>query len=133
MLCGRFPFWGKTDIEYMRSLARGPCMEGEGWNEVSDEGKAFLREMLQLDPKQRLTAEQALVHPWIMTEDNFNRRLSSMNGLAAIANKMKQRIATVNGEATGAPGKKDKDEVQTPTRVNGDIPDDTSDIVSPHM
>lgn len=108
-------------------------MEGEGWNEVSDEGKAFLREMLQLDPKQRLTAEQALVHPWIMTEDNFNRRLSSMNGLAAIANKMKQRIATVNGEATGAPGKKDKDEVQTPTRVNGDIPDDTSDIVSPHM
>lgn len=132
MLCGRFPFWGKTDIEYMRSLARGPCMEGEGWNEVSDEGKAFLREMLQLDPKQRLTAEQALVHPWIMTDDNFNRRLSSMNGLAAIANKMKQRIATVNGEAAGAPGKKDKDDVQTPTRV-GDIPDDTSDIVSPHM
>lgn len=101
MLCGRFPFWGKTDIEYMRSLARGPCMEGEGWDEVSDEGKGFLRELLKLDPKERLTAEGALGHSWILTEEKqFNRRLSSVNGLAFLANKLKNRATP---EGTGPP------------------------------
>lgn len=94
MLCGRFPFWGKSDIEYMRSLARGPCMEGEGWDEVTDQGKEFLRELLKLDPKERLSAAQALDHPWILKEDpQFNRRLSSVNGMAFLANKMKQKLA----------------------------------------
>lgn len=65
MLCGRFPFWGKTDIEYMRSLNRGPCLEGEVWDEVTDDGKAFVRAMLHLDPKKRLTAVEALRHAWI--------------------------------------------------------------------
>lgn len=136
MLCGRFPFWGKTDIEYMRSLARGPCMEGEGWDEVSKKGKEFLSEMLQLDPKQRLTAEQALNHSWINTteETNFNRRLSSMNGLAAIANKMKQRIVNVTGgtETGGAPNDKKGVDVQG-READSDLPDDVSDIVSPRM
>lgn len=135
MLCGRFPFWGKTDIEYMRSLARGPCMEGEGWSEVSDEGKGFLKALLHLDPKQRLTAEEALNHSWILTEDqNFNRRLSSVNGLAAIANKMKQRIANVTGVDTTNSNWPAEDDVDAKTAdMDGDMSDVISDIVSPHI
>lgn len=116
MLCGRFPFWGKTDIEYMRSLARGPCMEGEGWDEVTEQGKEFLRELLKLDPRERLTAEEALGHPWILKEDpQFNRRLSSVNGLAFLANKMKQKLVvdgkpceTVQKSANGGTTRPDK-------------------------
>lgn len=94
MLCGRFPFWGKTDIEYMRSLSRGPCITGEGWNEVSDEGKAFLKLVLQVDPKRRLSASEALQHPWIRQDGpTLNRRLSSISGLAVIASKNKKRIS----------------------------------------
>jgi hypothetical protein len=48
MLCGRFPFWGKTDIEYLASLQRGPDMTGDGWATVSDLGKTFLKSLLQL-------------------------------------------------------------------------------------
>ncbi|CAN8077116.1 unnamed protein product [Agarophyton chilense] len=93
MLCGRFPFWGKTDIEYMKSLSRGPCMVGEGWDEVSEEGKQFLRQMLQVDPKKRLTAEKALSHPWVSRDaPSLDRRLSSISGLAAIASKNKLRV-----------------------------------------
>lgn len=85
MLCGRFPFWGRSDIEYMRSLSKGPCMEGDGWGDVSDEGKQFLTALLELDPKKRLTATQGLEHPWIHTADlALNRRLSSISGLAEI-------------------------------------------------
>lgn len=92
MLCGRFPFWGKTDIEYMRSLTRGPCMMGDGWNEVSEEGKSFLNQLLQIDPKRRLTAAEALSAPWIIKDGPLlNRRLSSISGLAAIHGKAKLR------------------------------------------
>lgn len=90
MLCGRFPFWGKTDIEYMKSLTLGPCMVGDGWTEVSEEGKGFLKQLLQLDPSRRLTADQALAHPWVIGGSGsgvFKKQLSSMNGLASIVQK----------------------------------------------
>lgn len=97
MLCGRFPFWGKTDIEYMRSLNKGPCMVGEGWNDVSEEGKQFVKELLHLDAKVRLTAEQALDHPWINTEDlSINRKLSSISGLAMMMKERKPPDETTN-------------------------------------
>lgn len=69
-------------------------MVGEGWKEVSEEGKAFLKELLQVDPKRRLTASQALSHHWLKQEGpSLNRRLSSITGLAAMASKNKKRIS----------------------------------------
>jgi len=35
------------------------------WNHVSEEAKDLIRNLLVVDPSQRLTAEQALSHPWI--------------------------------------------------------------------
>lgn len=95
MLCGRFPFWGKTDIEYMKSLTLGPCMVGDGWSEVSDEGKGFLKQLLQLDPNRRLTADQALAHPWVVGGAGggaLQKQLSSMNGLASIMSKQRSVV-----------------------------------------
>ena len=68
-------------------------MVGDGWNEVSDEGKTFLKELLHMDPKKRLTAEQALSHPWISSTQGptLNKRLSSISGLAVIASKTKKK------------------------------------------
>jgi serine/threonine protein kinase len=92
MLCGRFPFWGKTDIEYMRSLSQGPSMVGDGWSEVSDAGKSFLKNLLQLDPKRRLTADEALRHPWIIgndTQPGIEKKLSSLGGIAVLVSKQR--------------------------------------------
>lgn len=94
MLCGRFPFWGKTDIEYMKRLSHGPSMVGDGWSEVSNAGKEFLKQLLQLDPSRRLTAEDALNHPWILGDQGpgdgtMQKRLSSVNELAALMSKQK--------------------------------------------
>lgn len=67
-------------------------MTGEGWNEVSEEGKAFLKQLLQVDPKRRFTAAQALSAPWITRDGpSLNRRLSSVSGLAVIHGKTKVR------------------------------------------
>ena len=116
MLCGRFPFWGKTDIEYMQSLNAGPSLTGEGWDEVSAKGKRYLRDLLQLDPKRRPSAKQALSHPWICGEGpSLDRRLSSINGITEIAST-KSKTSAGN----------------TPIKVNPeieDMKDDHSDSV----
>ncbi|XP_076325746.1 serine/threonine-protein kinase H1 homolog [Tachypleus tridentatus] len=38
------------------------------WEEVSNEAKIFVQALLQCDPQQRMSAAQALKHPWIMEE-----------------------------------------------------------------
>jgi serine/threonine protein kinase len=38
---------------------------GREWNTVSDEAKAFIRKLLEYNPAQRLSAEEALNDPWM--------------------------------------------------------------------
>jgi calcium-dependent protein kinase len=37
----------------------------EEWEAISKDAQNFLRALLEVDPRKRLTAKQALVHPWI--------------------------------------------------------------------
>lgn len=125
MLCGRFPFWGKTDIEYMKSLSHGPCMVGDGWSEVSDEGKSFLKDLLVLDPKRRLTADQALSHPWVMgetaasEEGGLQKRLSSVNGLAKLMSRPRHEMMVTGKEEATAGPKSVMTDTTTPRGVQG--------------
>jgi calcium-dependent protein kinase len=94
MLCGRFPFWGKTDIEYLNSLQRGPDMHGEGWSSVSEEGRKFVRRLLDLNPNTRPSAKEALELPWFTDVHQGAvvgefRKLESQAGIAAVVTKRK--------------------------------------------
>lgn len=40
-------------------------MEGKDWDHISEEAKDIIRNLLQVDPKDRYTAGEALKHPWI--------------------------------------------------------------------
>jgi calcium/calmodulin-dependent protein kinase I len=95
MLCGRFPFWGKSDIEYLASLRRGPDMRGEEWDLVSDEGKTFVKTLLELDPHKRPTALQALCLPWVVSSPRPGGgglgRLESVAGIAQVHEQKQQQ------------------------------------------
>eukprot|EP00624_Nannochloropsis_granulata_P005311 evm.model.NODE_37459_length_27832_cov_24.884413.11 len=39
------------------------------WDNVSAEAKDLIKKLLVVDPLQRLTAEQALKHAWVLTKD----------------------------------------------------------------
>ena len=43
-------------------------MDDECWDDVSDLAKDFIRHLLVKDPKERLTAQQAIEHPWFKSK-----------------------------------------------------------------
>ncbi|CAL9086487.1 unnamed protein product [Musa textilis] len=66
LLCGVPPFWAETEQGVAKSILRGVIdFECEPWPSVSESAKNLVRQMLEPDPKLRLTAKQVLEHPWI--------------------------------------------------------------------
>ncbi|MGA0766704.1 MAG: protein kinase domain-containing protein, partial [Ilumatobacteraceae bacterium] len=67
MLCGYPPFNGANNKEVYQSVQRGiyyfPNAE---WKHVSSSARDFVMRLLQTDPRRRMTAAQALSHPWII-------------------------------------------------------------------
>mmetsp|Transcript_4233 Transcript_4233/g.4068 ORF Transcript_4233/g.4068 Transcript_4233/m.4068 type:complete len:201 (+) Transcript_4233:292-894(+) len=70
MLCGYPPFYDRTDAGVMEKVQNGRYdFEGSEWNYVSEQAKNLIRNLLVLNPSQRLTAEEALAHPWIASNN----------------------------------------------------------------
>ncbi|CAD8117498.1 unnamed protein product [Paramecium sonneborni] len=71
MLSGELPF----NSEYLNDLIDQiqKCkyqMIGPIWDHISPTAKDLIQNLLQFDPQQRLTPEQALNHPWIKNVQN---------------------------------------------------------------
>ncbi|XP_022135852.1 CDPK-related kinase 5-like [Momordica charantia] len=71
LLCGSRPFWARTESGIFRAVLKADLSFDEGpWPSLSSEAKDFVKRLLNKDPRKRLTAAQALSHPWIR---NHNR------------------------------------------------------------
>jgi len=68
LLCGYPPFDGKSDTIVLAKVKRGNYnFNGAEWSGVSAEAKDLISKLLVMQPENRLTAEQALTHPWVAT------------------------------------------------------------------
>ena len=67
LLSGHSPFKAANLKELFRQVIRGVYrpMFGDHWRGISNNAKAFIQCCLELDPKKRMTAGQALAHPWL--------------------------------------------------------------------
>jgi calcium-dependent protein kinase len=69
LLSGKPPFDGNSDMTiYQQILKTNYSTEGPEWSRISDEGKDFVKLLLNPDHKNRITAQQAMEHVW------FNKR-----------------------------------------------------------
>jgi serine/threonine protein kinase len=70
LLCGSRPFWARTESGIFRAVLRAdPSFEEAPWPSVSAEAKDFVKRLLNKDLRKRMTAAQALTHPWIRSSD----------------------------------------------------------------
>ncbi|XP_051121271.1 CDPK-related kinase 6-like [Andrographis paniculata] len=66
LLCGSRPFWARTESGIFRSVLRAdPNFYDAPWPSVSAEAKDFVKRLLNRDHRKRMTAAQALTHPWL--------------------------------------------------------------------
>ncbi|SCU79801.1 LAFA_0B05688g1_1 [Lachancea sp. 'fantastica'] len=80
ILTGHLPFSGSTQNELYKQISAGSYHEGPLKDyKISDEARDFLESFLQVNPSERMTAEQALQHPWIKatkTSDALDSQIS---------------------------------------------------------
>ena len=90
LLVGEASFQGDTRKETAQKIVSGKySMEGRKWMNISREAKEFIKKCLQIEPKLRYTADQALKSPWLseITSQKSEdlRRQSTRNLLNHIA------------------------------------------------
>jgi serine/threonine protein kinase len=71
LLCGYTPFDRDSNLEEMQAIlaADYSFTPVEYWRNVSDAARDFINRCLTVDPRARMTAHQALQHPWIKPDD----------------------------------------------------------------
>ncbi|KAJ9561895.1 hypothetical protein OSB04_007055 [Centaurea solstitialis] len=71
LLCGRRPFWDKTEDGIFKEVLRNkPDFRRKPWPNISTSARDFVKKLLVKDPRARLTAAQALSHPWVREGGN---------------------------------------------------------------
>jgi len=87
MLCGYEPFYGKDEKELIEANRRAKIdFPEDEWGRISNDARDLVLKMTQADPKQRISAKDALKHPWIgrLDESNGNGTFESKpNALSA--------------------------------------------------
>jgi calcium/calmodulin-dependent protein kinase I len=77
LLGGYSPFEEKSQDLLFQKIREGDyTFHEEFWDPVSNDAKDLIRALLTVNPKKRLTAEQALQHKWMTVSDDV---LASMD------------------------------------------------------
>ena len=72
LLAGKPPFGGSNEAEIVKNVKTGIYdLTIPEMSMISSEAKSLLIQLLQFDKNQRISAEQALKHPWIQMFDNI--------------------------------------------------------------
>ena len=66
LLCGFPPFYEENNTKLFEMIKTCTYeFPSPFWDDVSDDAKNLIKAILVRDPKDRLTTEQILAHPWV--------------------------------------------------------------------
>ncbi|CAM9971946.1 unnamed protein product [Pylaiella littoralis] len=101
LLGGYPPFHDDNQARLFAKIKKGVySFHDEYWSDISPEAKDMIAKMLSVDPKKRLTADQALEHPYLKVDaaglesNNMDQNLGRMK-LFNARRKFKSAIQTV--------------------------------------
>ncbi|KAJ2823919.1 Calmodulin-dependent protein kinase cmk2 [Coemansia erecta] len=126
-LCGYSPFWKFEDPRSLMLAMQSDNVEFDEryWWGISDHAKDFIRRCLRAAPHDRMTAEQALHHPWLSGEHietrdllpdvihNFNARATLQRAvlkIRAINRIRKTSLSNSHGSSSESGGSRDNSE-----------------------
>ncbi|KAF5747197.1 putative calcium-dependent protein kinase [Tripterygium wilfordii] len=87
LLCGEPPFWAENEKDIFNEILKGNLeLNRSPWRSISSLAKDLVKKMLTQDPKKRITAAQALEHPWLKEGGEASDKLID----SAVLSRMKQ-------------------------------------------
>lgn len=94
LLCGFPPFFddGSNMAELFEQIMSGEYdYPEEYWDDISDEAKDLIDNLLLVDPEERFTAEQALEHPWLSAGMESTKELKVSSKMADFLHQQKNQ------------------------------------------
>lgn len=78
LLAGYPPFNGPNDRVIMEKVSKGLySFSGKEWSYVSKEAKNFIKKLLEYEPQNRYSAEEAYNDPWLKEKAAQEKQLES--------------------------------------------------------
>jgi calcium-dependent protein kinase len=81
MISGRPPFDGSSETAILNKVKSGKYhMEGPEFESASEGVKDFIKKLMEVNYNKRLSAKEALAHPWIKekVKSTFNEKVSKI-------------------------------------------------------
>ena len=117
------PFLGTKDRLYETVCLGKLYLNSSKWQFISDHAKDLVRQMLRIDPLERITVDEALRHPWISDRERFASKVhlpATVEELGKFNARRKLKGAVL--AAVSSPRWSGLFEVTTPSEQNGHAP-----------
>jgi len=94
ILSGAQPFDFEEKTELFKHISSGQfSFDEEIWDKVSNDARDLIRNLLEVDPNLRITAENALSHPWILVNSTEEDETSIENNPTSEINPRKRKLS----------------------------------------
>lgn len=105
MLSGGLPFYDDEEdggLTMDQKVVRGEFyFDADEWDHVSDDAKDFIRKILVVDPKARLSCEQMLKHRWLTASSVPNKPLPQLQERISKFNARRRLRGAIHGVRAG--------------------------------
>lgn len=82
LLCGYPPFMAENDHDVLALVKKGRFVfQAKDWRDVSQDAKDLIQKMITLNPRDRLSAREALNHVWIRQKAPKAKQVPLQSGL----------------------------------------------------
>ena len=101
LLTGKPPFGGINDEEILLKVKKGKFdLAKYPWGVISNEAKDLIKKLIEVDPTKRLSAEDALQHPWfeltkLKAVDNMVNTIDPNRAINLVKNLKKYRTDNI--------------------------------------
>ncbi|CAG8680007.1 27058_t:CDS:2 [Dentiscutata erythropus] len=98
VLSGYTPFWGQDQAALFDSILKGRYdFDEDYWDHISNEAKDLINKMLTYKPSERITAHDALKHPWFEYAAKLTVPQASTHTVVQTRAKLKKAIHVIQG------------------------------------
>ncbi|KAI6649696.1 calcium/calmodulin-dependent protein kinase type II delta chain isoform X16 [Oopsacas minuta] len=85
LLVGYPPFWDDNEKVLSKIISEGKYeFYSPEWDSITDEAKSLINQLLKTDQSKRISAREALNHPWINYREEFASKLHHQNTIQGL-------------------------------------------------